>query len=410
MPWRETSPMEERLAFVREFATELFTMSELAVHYGISRKTGYKWVERYTAGGVMGLCDRSRRPHTSPLATDPELVAALVALRRRHPLWGAKKLLGIVRRAAPPRTWPAPSTVAALLKRGGLVVPRRRAPRLRAVPTVLTVPTRSNEVWTTDFKGEFRTGDGVYCYPLTVRDGCSRLVIRCDGLRDRATGATRRGFERAFAEYGLPERIRSDNGGPFASAGLGGLTALSVWWMRLGIIPERIAAGHPEQNGAHEHFHGVLKAHTARPPAPNLRAQQQRFRRFVREYNEERPHEALADQTPASCYQRSPRVLPGRLPPLEYPSHLEVRRVSDTGKVSWAGTPLFLSAALATEQVAFEEVDDGLWTVYFASVALARLDARRRVIHPLAARSGGRSASGAGSAPDLKTKKEKEHA
>ena len=406
MPWRETSPMEERLAFIRELASELFTMSELAVHYGISRKTAYKWVERYIAGGVAGLCDRSRRPHTSPLATDPEVVAALVAQRRRHPHWGAKKLLGVLRGREPQRAWPARSTVAALLKRQGLVVPRRRRPRLRAAPTTaLTSPPCPNEVWTTDFKGEFRTGDGVYCYPLTVRDGFSRLVVRCDGLLDRATLATRRRFERAFAEYGLPERIRSDNGGPFASAGLGGLSELSVWWMRLGIIPERIAAGHPEQNGSHEHFHGVLKAHTARPPAPNRWAQQQRFRRFVREYNEERPHEALGDQPPALWYQRSPRALPRRLPPLEYPSHLEVRRVSDTGKVSWAGTPLFISTALATEDVAFEEVDDGLWTVYFASVALARFDERRRIVQPLASPSGGRSASYAGSALTLTNKK-----
>jgi hypothetical protein len=265
--------------------------------------------------------------------------------------------------------------------------------------------TGPNAVWTTDFKGEFRTGDGVYCYPLTVRDAFSRFVLRCDAFLGRTTEATRRRFDRAFRDYGLPERIRSDNGGPFASPGLAGLSQLSVWWMRLGIIPERIAPGHPEQNGSHEQFHSVLKADTARPPAPNRTAQQQRFRRFCRVYNEERPHESLADRPPASCYVRSPRPLPTRLPPLEYPGHTEVRLVASNGCISWNGAPLFVATALAGEYVAFEEIDDALWTVYFATVALARYDERRRVLHPIAHFSTGRSASSAGSAPDQDTKK-----
>jgi hypothetical protein len=264
-----------------------------------------------------------------------------------------------------------------------------------------------NQVWTTDFKGEFRTGDGIYCYPLTLRDGFSRFVLRCDGFLDRTTEETRRRFERAFRDYGLPERIRSDNGGPFASPGLGRLSQLSVWWMRLGIIPERIAPGHPEQNGSHEQFHSVLKAETARPPAPNCAAQQQRFRRFCREYNEERPHEALRDQPPASCYAASPRSWPTRLPALAYPGHLEVRLVGSNGCVSWRGAPLFVATALAGESVAFEEIDDGIWTLHFATVALARYDERHRLLHPIAlAVTGGRSAGVAGSAPDLKNGKQ----
>jgi hypothetical protein len=267
-------------------------------------------------------------------------------------------------------------------------------------------PTRPNEVWTTDFKGEFRTGDGAYCYPLTLRDGFSRFVLRCDGLLGRTGEATQRRFARAFAEFGLPDRIRSDNGGPFAGPGLGGLSVLSVWWIRLGILPERIALGHPEQNGSHEQFHRVLKAHTARPPAPNCAAQQQRFRRFVREYNEERPHETLADQPPATHYEPSRRGLPARVPPVDYPGHMEVRLVSSNGCISWTGAPLFLATPLAGEHVAFEEVDDGLWTLHFATVALARYDQRRRTLLPLPlAATGGRSASSAGSTPDFKSTK-----
>jgi transposase InsO family protein len=407
MPWRETSPMEQRLEFIREYETELFTMTELAAQYGISRKTAYKWLARYETDGASGLIDHSRRPGVNPNATDPELVEALLAVRRRHPRWGPKKLLAVARRGDADASWPARATVAALLKRHGLIVPRRRSPRPPAASRVtLTPATRPNEVWTTDFKGEFRTGDGVYCYPLTLRDGFSRFVLRCDGFLSRTTEATRRRFERAFRDYGLPDRIRSDNGGPFASPGLGGLSQLSVWWIRLGIIPERIAPGHPEQNGSHEQFHSVLKAETARPPAPNGTAQQQRFRRFCREYNERRPHEALGDQPPATRYEPSRRSLPARLPPIEYPGHLEIRLVASNGDISWAGERLFVTTALAGEYVALEEIDDGVWTLHFATVPLARYDERRRRLHPIATVSVGRSASAAGSAPDKERKEE----
>jgi putative transposase len=402
MPWRETSPMEQRLEFVREYNTGLFTMTELAAQYEISRKTGYKWVAAYAAGGAAALQDGSRRPHQSPHAIAPELVDAILEVRRRHPRWGPKKLLAVAARRDPDAAWPARSTVAAWLTKRGLITPRRRVEhRPGATGWPLASPTRPNEVWTTDFKGEFRTGDGAYCYPLTLRDGFSRFVLRCDALHGPTTVATRRGFERAFAEYGLPDRIRSDNGGPFAGAGLGGLSRLSVWWMRLGITVERIAPGHPEQNGSHEQFHSVLKAFTARPPAANCDAQQRRFRRFVREYNQERPHEALDDQPPASRYEPSARSVPPRLPPLEYPGHMEVRLVSTTGCVSWRGVQVFLAAPLAGEYVAFEEVADGLWTVRFTDVALARYDERHHTFQPIhLAVTGGRSGSSAASAPD----------
>jgi transposase InsO family protein len=391
MPWRETSPMEQRMQFVTEYQSGLFTMTELAEQYAIAPKTGYKWIGRYDAEGVLGLVDRSRRPHHSPQATDAEVVEALVAQRRRHPRWGAKKLLAVLRRQQPRTAWPSRATVCTLLKQRGLVRPRARRDR----PPFSLAPrapiTRVNEVWTTDFKGEFRTGDGVYCYPLTVRDGFSRFVLRCDALPGHTYEATRRRFERAFAEYGLPDRMRSDNGGPFASTGLGRLSRLSVWWMRLGIILERIAPGHPEQNGSHEQFHSVLKAETTRPPAANAAAQQRRFTRFCAEYNFERPHEALQDEPPASCYHASARPFPSRLPPVIYPGHLEIRRVSPIGQVAWRGQVWFLSGALGGEDVAFEEVDDGLWTVYFSTVALGRLDERRRRIQPMAPLTEGRS-------------------
>ena len=402
MPWCEMSPMQQRLEFVRDYETDLFTMTELAAQYGISRKTGYKWVAAYDAAGPVGLQDRSRRPHHSPLAIAPELVAAILAVRHRHPRWGPKKLLAVARRSDPTAAWPARSTVAAWLKQRGLAHARRRAARGPATTRpALVPPTRPNDVWTTDFKGEFRTGDHAYCYPLTLRDGFSRFILRCDALQARSGAATRKRFERAFGEYGLPDRIRSDNGGPFASPGLGGLSQLSVWWLRLGIGLERIAPGHPEQNGSHEQFHSVLKAETTRPPAANCRAQQRRFQRFVREYNETRPHEALTDDPPARHYAPSRRPLPPRLPALDYPGHLEVRRVGSNGCISWRSASLFIATPLAGEDVAFEEVADGIWTLRFATVTLARYDERSRTFKPIQTpMTRGRSAGSASSAPD----------
>ena len=402
MPWREMSPMEQRTDFVREFESGLFTMTELAAQYGISRKTGYKWVVAYEARGLAGLQDRSRRPHHSPHATDAEVVAAIVAIRRRHPHWGPKKLLAVAQRRHQAEAWPARSTIAAVLKRRGLIPPRRR----RTAPSAATgsaggeIP-RPNAVWTVDYKGEFLTGDRRYCYPFTLRDGFSRYVLRCAALTAHTLAVTRPRFERAFAEYGLPDRIRSDNGPPFGGPGLGRLSTLAAWWMRLGIRPERIDPGHPEQNGAHEQFHRVLKAETARPPASSAAAQQRRFTRFCTEYNRERPHEGLHQTVPAQHYHRSSRALPRRLPPLEYPGHAEIRRVDQNGYVSWR-RPLFVSVALADQPVAFEEVDDGIWTVTFASLVLGRFDERRHHIHPIAANTGGRSASSAGSKPHVK--------
>ena len=384
MPWRGVSPMELRWQFVRAVTTGRSSMTELCEQYGISRKTGYKWVTRYEAEGRAGLPDRSRRPHHSPQATDPAIVEALCELRRRHPSWSARKLIGVLRQHQPRRPWPARSTGCALLKAHGLTrAPRHRA-RGHAAPSALRPATGPNDLWTTDFKGEFRLGNGQYCYPLTLRDAASRYVLRCAGLETKAERIVRQQFERAFREYGLPVRLRSDNGQPFAGMGFTRLSRLAVWWIRLGIQPERIALGHPEQNGSHEQFHRVLKAETTRPPAFHREAQQQRFRRFCTEYNDVRPHEALRDQPPASCYTGSPRVFPARLPAIEYPGHFEVRRVAPSGQISWRGRLLHLTEVLAGEDVGLEEVDEGIWIIYFVTVRVARFDERTRTLTALA--------------------------
>jgi putative transposase len=383
MPWQGVLPVDLRLAFTRAHASGLFTMTELCEQYAISRKTGCKWVSRYDAEGRAGLRDRSRRPHHSPRATDPRVIEQVCAARRQHPTWSARKLIRVLRRHSPEVAWPTRSTGCALLKARGLVRARRRRDRSRAPAGPLAPFTRPNAVWTTDFKGEFRTGDGRYCYPLTLRDGFSRYVLRCDALTTKRGDVVRPQFERAFAAYGLPDRIRSDNGAPFAGIGLTRLSALAVWWIRLGIVPERIALGHPEQNGSHEQFHRVLKAETTRPPAGHAAAQQQRFRRFRIDYNEERPHEALHDDVPAAHYTPSRRPLPRQMPPVDYPGHFEVRRVSPTGQISWRDRSLHVTEVLAGERVGLEDIDEGIWIVYFAAVRLARFDERTRTLTAL---------------------------
>ena len=383
MPWQGVSPVDLRFEFSRAYALGLYSMTDLCEQYEISRKTGYKWAERYEAHGRAGLTDQSRRPHHSPRATAPEVVDLLCEARRQHPTWSARKLMAMLSRHHPAMSWPARSTGCALLKARGLVRSQRRRLRPRASASPLVPARHPNDLWTTDFKGEFRTGDGRYCYPLTVRDAFSRYVLRCEALASKTSDSVQRQFEHAFRHFGLPARIRSDNGPPFAGLGFTRLSRLAVWWIRLGIRPERIALGRPEQNGSHEQFHRVLKAETARPPAPTHAAQQRRFRRFCAEYNHVRPHEALQDRPPTSCYEPSARPFPERLPPLEYPGHMEIRRVSPMGQLSWRGRQLHLTEALAGQDVAFNEVDDGLWMVYFAAVRVARFDESTRTLSPV---------------------------
>ena len=376
MPWSETTPMDQRLQFVADARRTDEPFTALCARFGIAPKTGYKWLARYAAEGPAGLLERSRRPHTAPTATPPASVEALLALRRRHPTWGGKKLVAVLARRRPELVVPAPSTAAALLARHGCVArPRRR--RALGHPgrpqTPMDVP---NGVWTADYKGQFKTGDGAYCFPLTVADGASRYLLACDARASTRTAEARPVFERLFREHGLPERIRSDNGVPFATTALGRLSPLSVWWVRLGIVPELIEPSHPEQNGRHERMHRTLKAETTRPPARDARAQQRAFDGWRAAYNAERPHEALGQRPPAAVYVPSPRPYPARLAPLEYPAHCEVRRVSRNGGIRWHNRWVNVSHVLGEEYVAFEEVGDGLWEVRFGPVRLGRFHER----------------------------------
>jgi transposase InsO family protein len=376
MPWSETTAMDERLQFVADLRRGTEEMAVLCRRYGVSRKTGYKWRDRYAAEGAAGLAARSHAVHRCPHATAPDAVDALCELRHRHPTWGPKKLVAVLTARRPRLPLPAVSTAAALLKRAGLVTSprRRRTPGHPGRPTAaMDAP---NAIWTADFKGEFKTRDGIYVYPLTVCDGYSRALLACRGLPSTRTAGARPVFERLFREHGLPTRIRTDNGVPFATIALGRLSTLSAWWVRLGILPDLIEPSAPQQNGQHERMHRTLKAEACRPPQGALAAQQRRFDAFRREYNEERPHEALGQCTPASRYAPSPRPYPTRVPPLEYPAHWEVRRVSRNGGVRWYDTWVNVSHVLAEEYVGFEEIDDGVWAVAFGPLMLGRFDER----------------------------------
>ena len=373
MPWSETTAMEQRVQFIRDWRSARLTIADLCALYDISRKTGYKWIERYIEEGPDGLLERSHVAQTVHNKTLPEVEQAILAMRLAHPSWGPKKLLHKLGQRQPRLVLPGRSTVADILSRNGLIThrPRRRTIGHPGKPTQqILLP---NDCWSADFKGQFRTGDGLYCYPLTVTDNYSRFLHECQALPGTLLEPSKIVITRLFKQYGLPRRIRTDNGVPFASHTLGRLSRLSAWWVRLGIFPEFIEPGKPQQNGKHERMHRTLKDETTKPPAANSRAQQRKFNAFKREFNEERPHEAIDMNTPAQLYQPANRPMPDKLPPLEYPDRFEVRYVSANGGIRWKQQWVNVTTAVIGEYVGLEEIDDGLWDVYFGPLKLGRL-------------------------------------
>lgn len=373
--------MDQRVAFMADWLRDEWTMTELAERYQISRKTAYKWVDRYEADPAGGLSERSRAPKCHGRAMAADIRDAILALRRTYPRWGPKKLHAVLRERWPDRAWPAPSTMGDVLRRVGLSQPRRRRRHVVPLTQPLVAAQAPNDVWTADFKGWFRTGDGTRCDPLTVADACSRYVLCC-----RIVAPTEQGvqpsFERTFRAYGLPRALRTDNGSPFATAGAGHLSHLAVWWLKLGIQLDRIERGHPEQNGRHERFHLTLQQETTTPPAATAPQQQRRFDRMRRVFNTDRPHEALGQQPPARVYVASPRPYPARLEEPWYDATHQVRRVRDTGQIKWRGELVFISEAVRGELVGIAETARGDWTVRFMQVELGRIDRQTRRFRP----------------------------
>lgn len=383
MPWKETCPMDQKIQMVGDWLNEEYTITQLSKMYGVSRKTIYKWLGRYEREGPPGLSEQPRAPKCHPNATPFEITREIVATKLRHQRWGPKKVVAWLEEHHPEGRWPAASTASGILKREGLVRSRRRKRKTPPYTEPFNKCHRPNAVWSADFKGQFRTGDGTLCYPLTIYDNYSRYILSCRGLSHPTFEETKPWFEWVFREYGLPEANRTDNGAPFASTGLGGLSKLSVWFIKLGIIPERIEPGHPEENSRHERMHRTLKEATASPPRANIIEQQKAFDEFVLEHNDECPHEALGMKTPSSFYQPSLRPYPAKVPEIEYHGDVIVRQVRHNGEIRWNGEFIYVSEALAGEPVALKRQDEHLWEIRFSSYPLGVLNELTGRITPL---------------------------
>jgi transposase InsO family protein len=382
MPWKGVTVSEQRQRFIEDYLLNYYSISELAERFSISRRTAHKWINRYREHGQEGYQELSRRPHSCPWQTNKAIAAELVKLRKAHPRWGPRKLLDLMQRRDPKRKLPSVSTAARIIAREGLVKPRRRYRRAHpGCPK--SVPQGPNDIWAADYKGQFRLKNGEYCFPLTVSDLSSRFVLGVDAHPTISFEKTLAHFRGLFQEFGLPSRIRTDNGTPFASNALARLSRLSVWFIRLDIYPELIEPGKPQQNAVHERMHRTLKQEATIPPSSSLPAQQRRFDRFRVEFNEQRPHEAIGMKRPAEVYRSSRRRMPEEIEPYDYPGHYLVRRVSGSGTIRISNNQFFVSNTLRGDYVGAEEVDDGIYDLYFCFYQLGRYHLRDNKIRDI---------------------------
>jgi transposase InsO family protein len=374
MPFKESSPMEERIALFRDYETGVFTATELCTRYGISRETFYQWKRRRESGDKHWFDEKSHAPLSCPHRTSAEIEEAVIAMRKRYRYFGPKKIRSRLESDEPNMEWPAASTIGDILKRAGLVTSSKRQRRPLVKGEIIVPATLPNDEWAIDFKGWFGTADGTRCDPLTITDLLEVRII------EPTYAGVRRAMERVFDEMGLPAAIRSDDGSPFGSPGAGGLSALSVWWLKLGIEPCFIPPSSPQDNGRHERMHRTLKSETSKPPAPTAAAQQKRFDAFRRRYNEERPHEALDQVPPAERWHRSNRIMPARLKDAWYDAEHEVRRVRASGEIKWRGERVFIGEALAGELIGLAEHERGGTIVRFCHRELGVIDRDRRFL------------------------------
>src|SRR5216683_4158029 len=379
MPWKESKTMDLRVQLIHdhEGGESISALSEI---YGVARKTIYKWLERHDAAGVAGLADRSRAPQHCPHKLNADVIAEIIAARQRWN-WGPRKLRVKLAAAHPKITWPADSTIGEVLKRAGLT--HRRKPRVRTPPYGQPFASidAANQTWCADFKGWFRTADGTRCDPLTITDAHSRYLLRCQITPKADSIHVAAIFDAAFREYGLPLVIHTDNGVPFASCAPGGLSRVSMRWVKLGIVPQRSRPASPQDNGRHERMHSTLKQATLQPPERNARRQQAAFDRFLHEYNHDRPHEALDDATPASYYTASCRQMPRRVPELDYGDDVMVRRISQQGSLKVNGERTFVSEIFAHEWMGLRALDERYSEVLYGPVTVGFLDTFRHLFH-----------------------------
>lgn len=380
MPWEQTSAMDQRVQFIADWLRGDYAKIELCIAYGISRPTADKWIKRYQQGGVKALEERSHAAHCHPNATSEPIRQVIIEHKLRRQSWGPKKVMDYLRENDPELNWPADSTAGEILKRAGLVKRRRYRSRVAPYSEPFGACQGPNQIWSADFKGDFVLGNGRRCYPLTLSDNFSRFLLLCRALEHPSYEAVRPWFEWAFRKYGLPQAIRSDNGAPFASLAVGGVSQLSKWWIQLGIRPERIEPGKPSQNGRHERMHRTLK-HDAAPQKTHQR-QQLCFDSFCEQYNWQRSHEALGRKTPATVYCASPRRYPGKIQPVEYDAGIIVRRVRYNGEIKWHGDLIYVSQVLAQEPLGLKQIDEQQWEVRYSFHRLGILDQRTKKIVP----------------------------
>jgi putative transposase len=380
MAWMETDPVSERVRFISAWLSREESVSALAIRFGVSRKTAYKWIGRYAAEGPSGLAARSSAPVTQAAQTPIKTVAAILKLRRKHPAWGPRKLRARLQLDDPERKWPAASTIGDILKRAGLVRPRKLRRRAPAAQRPFRGAEAPNDVWCIDFKGFWRTGDGVRVLPFTVTDAMSRYLLVCQAVEHPDFETVWPILVRAFKEYGLPRAIRSDNGPPFGSTAAGGLSRLAVNFVRMGITPERITPGKPQENGRHERMHQTLKREAATPPSLTAKAQLARLERFRRTFNEERPHEALGQIPPAKVYHPSPRLWDGKLRSPEHWGATHIRLVHLSGSIKWQGRELFVSEVLRREHVGIFQIADDEYEVRYGALLLGYINGRNKLV------------------------------
>ena len=383
MPWKETCAMDQKIQMIGDWFKEEFSITELSELYGVSRPTIYKWIARYEEQGADGLKELSSEPLRHPNATSLAVVKKIIEMKSMHQRFGPKKIIARLRMQHPDLRWPAVSTASDILKKQGLVQPRQKKRRTPPYTEPFLGCDEPNAVWSADFKGHFHTGDGKLCHPLTISDNYSRYLLQCRGLRRPTHEQSQPWFEWTFREYGLPDAIRTDNGAPFASVSLGGLSRLSIWFIKLGIWPERIESGHPEQNPRHERMHRTLKEAVAIPPKSNIYEQQQAFENFKYEFNYERPHESLDQKLPSSFYHPSDRPYPLRVPQVEFDGDVVVKRIKHSGEMYWKRKWIYISQALAGEPIALQQIDDYLWEVRFSFFPLGILNESTGKILPL---------------------------
>lgn len=382
MVWKENKVEDLRKEFINEYFEDKETMSELCRLYGISRQKGYKWINRFKDGGIEALKNKSRAPLKQARETDPQIVHDILEVRIQYRTWGPKKVLALLKRNRPDVDWPSTTTIGNIFDKNGLTVPRKYRKRVPARTAPLSHCQQSNDVWCTDFKGWFLTGDGQKCEPFTLTDGATRYLIRCLKLNRNDADHVWAVLDSAFREYGLPLSLRNDNGPPFGSCGAGRLTSLSIKLIKAGVMPEWIDPGKPQQNGRHERMHLTLKTEATIPPEHTLELQGMKFNEFQNYFNFIRPHEALDQKTPGSVYMPSTRIWNGKFKSPEYPSDYVVRHVRNCGRIRWKGELPYVGQMLYREPIGLQEQDNGIWKVYYGPIILGYINHKNEFYRP----------------------------